>query len=273
MSKPEELRQSLLENGLDFIRQGIESVFGDYNPPPNAYKFGLLHIFAGTLLVLKERLRRASPNRIFIELKNGALSNKTVNFAQVIDRLKKDAGVQFSPADYTLLERVQQERNAIEHHETALQLREARNLVESLVEFLECFLREELKEALLEQVSGSAAHELSELSKISEHLHRVQYAEWWSRAKKFRRIGKKRVAELKDNYDSLNDDEPQECDACGLYSVVQLQDDIAVCTEPDCRELHRLMSCNRCGNLAVANSIGYCDNCRAEQRAQFETDD
>lgn len=271
MNNPKELRQTLLENGLDNIRQGIEFVFGDYNPPPQAYKFGLLTVFSGTLLVLKERLRRAKPDRIFIERK-GTLTDMTVNFAQVLERLKDDAGVHFSAADYALLERAQKQRNAMEHHETVLDLREARRLVENLAEFLDTFLRDELKEALLAVVSSNAAHELSEIGKISEHLHRVQRDAWWKRAKKFARIGKKRVQALQDNYDPLNDDEPQECDACGSYSVVQLQYDVAVCWEPDCRELHRLVGCNRCGNLAIADDIGYCDNCRAEQRAQFEKD-
>jgi hypothetical protein len=272
MTRERELRQSLLENGLDFIREGIESVFGNYSPPPRAYKFGLLHIFSGTLLVLKERLRRANPDRIFLTLKDGSLSTKTVNFTQVVDRLKSDAGVEFSAEEKTLLERVQQQRNAIEHHETTLELREARKLVESLAEFLESFLRQELKEALLEGLSGAAAHELSELAKISEHLHRVQYEEWWARAKKFKRISKKRLAEVAD-YDPLNDDEPLECDACGSYAVVQIEDDIAICTEWDCRGLHRLQSCNRCGSLGLANKIGYCGNCMAELRDRFERDD
>jgi hypothetical protein len=272
MTREQELRQSLLENGLDFIREGIESLFGDYNPPPRAYKFGLLNIFSGTLLVLKERLRRADPDRIFLTQKDGSLSTKTVNFAQVIDRLQSDAGVRLSEDDQKLLERVQQQRNAIEHHETVLELREARKLVDSLAEFLECFLRQELKEALLEGLSGTAARELAELAKISEHLHRVQYEEWFARAKKFSRVGKKRLAELAD-YDPLNGDEPLECDACGSYAVVQIKDDIGVCTESGCRELHRLESCNRCGNLFIANRIGYCDNCMAEQRERFERDD
>jgi len=274
MNDAKELRQSLLENGLDFIRQGIESVFGDYSPPPQAYKFGLLHIFSGTLLVLKERLRRSNPNRIFLEnKKDGTLTDKTVNFTQVLDRLKNDAGVQFSPATTALLERAQQQRNAIEHHETALDLREAQKLVESLAEFLDEFLRQELKEALLENVSNHAARELSDLGKISEHLHRVQYEAWWKRAKKFKRIGKKRVLELKEDQDPFDGDEAQECDACGGYSVLRLENDIGVCTEPDCRELHRVMGCNSCGNLAVADDLGYCDNCIAEKRAQFDKDD
>lgn len=273
MNNVRELRQTLLESGLDFIRQGIETVFGDYNPPPHAYKYGLLNIFSGTLLVLKERLRRTNADRIFIARKDGTLTDKTVNFSQVLERLRDDAGVQLSPAEYTLLERAQQQRNAIEHHETVLNLREARALVESLAEFLDGFLREQLKEALLQNLSGQAARELSELGKISDYLHQVQYAEWWKRAKKHKRIGKQRLAKLKDNQDPFNDDEPQECDACGSYSVIHLVDDIAVCTELDCRELHRIESCNRCGNLAIANDIGYCNNCLAEQRERFERDD
>ena len=273
MNDAKELRQSLLENGLDFIHEGIEAVFGDYSPSPRAYKFGLLHIFSGTLLVLKERLRRANPNRIFLEKKDGTLTKNTVNFTQVIERLRVDAGVQFSPDDFKLLERVQQQRNSIEHHETLLELHEARKLVAELAEFLEAFLRQELKEALLARVSGTAARELSELGKIAEHLHRVQYDEWWARAKKFKRIGKKRVAELAADQDPFDGDEPQECDACGGYSVVHLENDIAVCTEPDCRELHRVESCNCCSNIAIAGDGSYCDNCRAEQRERFERDD
>jgi hypothetical protein len=65
--RPTALRMNLLENGLDFIREGVEALYGEATTEraPNSHKYALLHIFSGTLLVLKERLRRAHLSLIF----------------------------------------------------------------------------------------------------------------------------------------------------------------------------------------------------------------
>ena len=62
------LKLTLMENGLDFIREGVEALYAEEEtsaPPPRAHKYALLHVFSGALLVLKERLRREHESLIF----------------------------------------------------------------------------------------------------------------------------------------------------------------------------------------------------------------
>ena len=64
----EPLEQDLLNNGLDFIRKSLESLAllgRSTNETARAYKYTLLQMFTGTLLILKERLRRENPSLIF----------------------------------------------------------------------------------------------------------------------------------------------------------------------------------------------------------------
>jgi len=60
-----ELKFNLVENGIDFIRSGIEQYFLRDTPKARDHKYAVLHIFAGVLLLLKERLRRAHASLIF----------------------------------------------------------------------------------------------------------------------------------------------------------------------------------------------------------------
>jgi hypothetical protein len=71
------LELSLLENGLDFITRGIDELYVLYDnieyqqyiypisQPQKDYKYGVLHLFSGFLLLLKERLTYHMPELIF----------------------------------------------------------------------------------------------------------------------------------------------------------------------------------------------------------------
>jgi hypothetical protein len=70
-----QLELSLLNNGLDFILKGIDELFDqDYvmreyssavDIGTSSYKYGVLNLFSGFLLLLKERLSRHMPELIF----------------------------------------------------------------------------------------------------------------------------------------------------------------------------------------------------------------
>ena len=93
------LKIDLLENGLDFIQKGIEELFADthelrdYTDASTQsvlnYKYGVLHLFSGFLLLLKERLRQHLEESIYTgtvkdvraKIANGKQSKLiTVNF-------------------------------------------------------------------------------------------------------------------------------------------------------------------------------------------------
>ncbi|WP_157867376.1 hypothetical protein [Gloeothece citriformis] len=87
------LEINLLDNGMDFILKGIDELFDEdhmlrgYSTATDitisSYKYGILHLFSGFLLLLKERLYRHLPELIFkgniADVKNKLASNKNQN--------------------------------------------------------------------------------------------------------------------------------------------------------------------------------------------------
>lgn len=266
--EPRELRLSLLENGLDFVREGIERLYGEVVMPedPRAYKYALMHIFSGTLLILKERVRREHVSLIYKDLKGG----QTIDFATTIERLEHIANFKLDPDAKKLLDKVQKKRNELEHYEAQLYIGEVDKWVGQLVQFLDHFLETELKASLLEHISSHASHRVTELAGIAERLKREWREEWNSRASKYRgrRMTKAKLQELADEYHydpSDPDSVPADfgaCPTCGEGTVVPLERDIGICTTWACRELHVISSCERCGEWTMhITSFGWCQGC------------
>jgi hypothetical protein len=69
------LELNFLDNGIDFILKGIDELFDEahvlreYSTAKDitlsGYKYGLIHLFSGFLLLLKEQLSRHAPELIF----------------------------------------------------------------------------------------------------------------------------------------------------------------------------------------------------------------
>ena len=90
-----QLELSLLNNGLDFILKGIDELFDDdyvlreYSQAvdigTSSYKYGVLNLFSGFLLLLKERLFRYMPELIYKgslkDIRNKLDSGKIPNIA------------------------------------------------------------------------------------------------------------------------------------------------------------------------------------------------
>src|SRR5438067_3451286 len=88
-SSHSKLQLDLLENGLDFVTSGIEVFFLTDTPDPKAHKYAILHIFAGVLLLLKERLVRVHPSLIFKDVSHyGNPRAKTTDYTETIARLR-----------------------------------------------------------------------------------------------------------------------------------------------------------------------------------------
>lgn len=63
-----ELRLNILENAIDFVRSGIEDYFRTDAPDARVHKYAVLDIFAGVILLLKERLSREHESLIFAKV-------------------------------------------------------------------------------------------------------------------------------------------------------------------------------------------------------------
>ena len=88
-AKHTHLKLTLVENGIDFVRSGIERYFLRDAPSPRDHKYAVLHVFAGVLLLLKARLSREHPALIFSKVEGvGNPEALTVGLESAIDRLK-----------------------------------------------------------------------------------------------------------------------------------------------------------------------------------------
>lgn len=271
-----ELRLTLLENGLDFVREGVEALYKRNGAVPSrAYKYALLNIFSGTLLILKEKLRRAHRSLIFSDVANVAPGAKTIDFETTIARLTGAARVPLDRSDQDLLRKVQKQRNTIEHFEVSIQIHHADALVGELVDFLDRFLREQLKESLFNHVSGQAASRIAELAKVSERLRRADHARWRKLAAKYRKLTLAQLANLASEHSYHPKHNPdgaaRPCPLCGEESVVEVQAEVAVCTHRTCRAVLRTVSCCRCGGTAF-DGTDFCDDCRSYIEYQREDD-
>lgn len=278
-SPPKALQLNLLANGLDFISEGVEPLYGERGarPEPREYKYALLHIFSGTLLVLKERLRRAHPSLIFKKVEeSGKPDARTVDFDEVINRLEGAAGVKLQQSDRAMLREVQRKRNALEHFEANLELKEVDARVGELVDFLERFLHDELQESLLGHVSSAAARELKELQGIAQRHRERQHAAWLERITPYLKISRKKLAELAEQGDYHPKHNPDarlyECQECGQESVAIAERNVGICTIWKCRKVHELDDCDRCGGVMFAGDV-FCGECSSYHRYLMEKDD
>ena len=89
---PKVLTLNLFENGVDFIRSAIEDYFLKDTAKPAAFKYAVLHMYAGILLLLKERIRRQAPLFVF------KANRKTLNFSEIQSTLPS-AGVTLKAVD------------------------------------------------------------------------------------------------------------------------------------------------------------------------------
>lgn len=128
---------SLLNNGIDYVLKGIDEMFSpdlelrDYVGPtdttPTSFKYGVLHLYSGFLLLLKERLRRhgdtlfyqGSMKEVREKLNDGNEKKikllKTVDLDEALDRLEIGPRVKFDESELKTIRRMQDYRNLFEH--------------------------------------------------------------------------------------------------------------------------------------------------------------
>ncbi len=128
-----QLELSLLNNGLDFILKGIDELFDDeyvmreYSSAvdigTSSYKYGVLNLFSGFLLLLKARLYRHRPELIFTGnpeyIRNKISSGETPNTVTLKDALKNlkiGPGFVFTEQNLKSIRYVQDVRNKFEHY-------------------------------------------------------------------------------------------------------------------------------------------------------------
>ena len=282
-----QLELSLLNNGLDFILKGIDELFDDdyvlreYSQAvdigTSSYKYGVLHLFSGFLLLLKERLFRYMPELIYKgsleDIRNKLDSGKIPNTVALDEALKKlESGPKFvfSEQDVKLIRYVQDVRNKFEHYKISADKYELWSNLSKFLELIDKFLVEEL------HISIENSPEALE---IQEKIHKIDSV--WERTQKERRrqfdldiqdrieefnTSRDRVMqELKtESYCSNGADKLlRDCPDCYEQTMIVYEDVIGICSNPECGSGHALTECLRCDELTPGYpwQEKFCDSC------------
>jgi len=134
-----ELQLSLYENAVDSIQHAIEHYTQDRDER-RRYKYTLLHLAQGVMLLLKERLKREHPCLIF---NNVADDSKTIDIETTVIRLEKIAKVDLGNGK-GIIQELARVRNGIEHYAVAISRHQADSIIGRLVPFLVEFCQSQL---------------------------------------------------------------------------------------------------------------------------------
>lgn len=271
------LELSLLDNGLDFILRGLDELYDmpndidmypDIYPasePHKDYKYGVLHLFSGFLLLLKERLSRHMPELIFEgkideirKKQNSGKEMNTVNLDEALQRLEIGPKVVFSESDTKLIRKIQRYRNTFEHYKLSENTFELKKSIICFIDLIDRFLINELK---IDMTSGSVNRNNLIRDKVLsiESIHKRLLTEWRreiagtgeKKVKKFRRNKKAILDELDSEvYRNKGSIEvTDECPECGEFSLIIYGEYEGVCH--NCYSYSSLTSCNRCGKTMI----------------------
>jgi len=122
-----------------------------------------------------------------------------------------------------------------------------------------------LEEWVGQITSGLGRANVDVFRDVEERAQVLKDAAWMDRAKRYARLPRARLDELRQESIYHPKHNPQgkllECPSCSEESVATVEGDVGVCTEWRCRELHRLRPCLRCGELAIISEDEYCQSC------------
>lgn len=263
-----ELTLDLLENGIDFVKSGIETYFLRDTPNPRAHKYAILHMFSGTLLLLKERLRRIDPALVF----EGTGPN-TVKFAEALKRLKNN-GVVITPAHLAILWKTQKRRNEIEYYAVALGLDEAKEIIADLAAFVHSFCIDQLQFHIEERFRAAAQRRFYELKAVGDKMYELVLQDmdaeaaartaWWEEmVAKYSALSPEAVLEIAaaESGVDLGSLTLIECPDCEAQSLTFVEGEVAVCTSETCGSIRECAICRSCGGLSFFPSQ-WCNDCR-----------
>lgn len=287
---------NLLENALDFTLKGIDELFDDeYEFKPveptsrsiRSYKYGILHLFGGFLLLLKERLARHVPELIYTgtiqaaqeKLRNGKVPN-TVDLDEALDRLASGPRIAFSDRDIKCIRFMQGLRNAFEHFEVSVNPYQVWSEISNFLKVVDDFLVEHLDIQLEDSMEGKELY--GKTQKIEQVWHRVQRkrADQWllelqAKLQEFLKNREVIIRSLERDYIASKGAEDPfiDCPECYKKSLTCFGEYEGICTS--CNNFFYLTSCDGCGQIIPQESLWryyerirqygilWCDSCES----------
>jgi hypothetical protein len=281
------LELNLLDNGMDFILKGIDELFDEeyllreYSTAKDitisSYKYGVLHLFSGFLLILKERLSRHLPELIFkgkiTEVKQKIASGKplnTIDFDETLERLEASPKVIFSEGELKVIRTIQDIRNQFEHYKVSTNKYRLWTNISKFLELIDNFLIRELQVNL-----GTSAKSLEVQQKIHtidsvwKRIDQERRRQWSNdiqvKLKEFQQNRNQIIQKLKyEHIASKGIDYPfTDCPDCYKETLIALGEYEGICSDPECNSVNPLTTCGRCGGIMPGFSweFGVCESC------------
>jgi hypothetical protein len=278
---------NLLENGVDFILKGIDELFNEdmtlreyvnaLDITPENYKYGVIHLFAGFLLLLKERLYRHMEELIFTgrinDIKQKLKSGKkpiTVTLDEALERLEMGPRFVFEDDDLKVIRRMQDYRNQLEHYKVSVNKHEIWRNISKFLGIIDKFLTEQLQINI-----EDSANNLELVGKI-QGIEAI-----WKRIEKQKVDGwrlemEKQLADFEGNRQKVLDDLQHEyfiekgaieifieCPECYQDTLIVYGEYIGICSNEECLSINPITSCARCGRTTVGFpwEFNICDDC------------
>lgn len=161
----------MLSNGLDFLVTGVQELTSGNS---GKLKYGVIHIFAGTLLIMKERLRQEHWTLLFSKIDK--LNKKSyesgdfpgVDYRVLIDHLENVLEITITKADKDALEELRKIRNKIEHFEFDISVDSIKSFSGKVLRFTVEFIDENFDSDDFSKSEKSILEEIKETSKQFE---------------------------------------------------------------------------------------------------------
>jgi rRNA maturation protein Nop10 len=306
MTQEHIIELSLLENGLDFITRGIDELYELYDDseyqyyiypvsqPHKDYKYGVLHLFSGFLLLLKERLSHHMPELIFegriVEVKKKLDKGKepnTVNLDEALERLEIGPKVIFSESDTELIRKIQKYRNQFEHYKLSVNKFEINKVIIDFIDLIDRFLIKELKIDITSTSLNTNPEVRAKVLSIESVYRRMT----GKRKRDLMKLGEQKLKEFQDNREKILQELDREayigykeeggiditieCPQCGEETLIIYGDYAGVCSNEECNSYSLIKNCDRCGKVTTGYEWEeeWCDDCHNEIQRMVDRDD
>jgi hypothetical protein len=304
----ENISLNLLENGLDFIIRGLDELFNDseyeerfitpVSQPQKDYKYGIIHLYAGFLLLLKEKLSRDTPNFIYSNIENvedrlrrGETLN-TVNFNEAIKRLKNldeiENRVNFSDSDMSVIRQVQKYRNDFEHYKIEnIDTLKLKKVIIDFIDLINRFINQHLEINITSpslDLSPKTRIKILSIKPIYERMveesKREVQALGEEKVKSFKKVRLKVLRDLKKNneiyFDETGDDYNifSICPKCDEEKLIFEGEFAGICTNKKCYKYTPLTNCDKCGAITKGYDWEeiWCEYCCDNYTQMIEND-
>jgi hypothetical protein len=172
---PPKVKFDLLENGLDFVNEGLQVINATSNN--KRLKYSIIHLCSGIELIFKEILIKKDWKLIFSEptdakeelLQTGNFDSVTFN--QAINRLENKCKVPISQDDKKILLELRKKRNRIEHFKIDETVSAIKSTCSDVLNFLIPFIDQNIDIDKVSHISKKYIDNLPiELSKFNAYV-------------------------------------------------------------------------------------------------------